>query len=280
MDSHSKNAKVVFKKKLDEPITIINKKVNINKKIVGKKYRSNAQKIIKYFDNLSQEEIITFNENIKEGEIMINIDALNCSNNSDNSDNLDNSFLISSDMIDIVDIKKTVTHEEMVPHTIEPSFGIDRLMYSIFEHNFWLRKEDNRRIVLSLPNILTPYDIGIFQLYNRDDMIKLARNIRDNLMENKFSCYMDQSNVAIGKRYVRADEMGIKYCITIDPGSLEDNSVTIRDRDSMNQIRVNINSLSDKIICDVSLPSEAAPEERPRLSPRIFVVPFFPASHD
>ncbi len=151
-------------------------------------------------------------------------------------------------MINIQEKEIAVEYEDIFPHTIEPSFGIDRLLYSIFEQNFWIRKDDipnsdDKRTVISLPKLLVPYDIAIFQLHNKKEMMELAQQIRELLKENSFQCYIDNSRVSIGKRYSRLDEIGVKYAITIDPGTLQDHQVTIRERDSMKQIRVDINDL-------------------------------------
>ena len=115
----------------------------------------------------------------------------------------------------------------------------------MFEHTFWVRKEDEQRIVLSLPDTLTPYDVAILPLHKKPDMVNLATKIRRDLRKHKITCFNDTSHTNIGKRYSRLDEMGIKYAITVDPGSLEDDKVTIRERDSMKQIRVLIEKLPE-----------------------------------
>jgi glycyl-tRNA synthetase len=141
-------------------------------------------------------------------------------------------------MFDIKEIITKSTFEEYYPHAIEPSFGVDRLLYSVFNHNFWTRKEDVNRVVLSLPYILTPYDVVIFPLHLKQNMIDVSNDIKKLLKLNGYTCYVDNSNVSIGKRYSRLDELSIKYAITIDPGYFKDNKVTIRDRNSTKQIRV------------------------------------------
>ena len=113
---------------------------------------------------------------------------------------------------------------------IFPSFGVDRILYSIYEQNFWLRDEDHNRNVLSLPQCLSPYPIALFKL-----------------SKNSVKFFTDSSSTNIGKKYVRSDEMGIKYAITIDFDTVKDKKVTIRERDTMEQIRVPIDNLLTKI---------------------------------
>lgn len=244
LKAHSVNSNIKFtlKRTLNKPINITTYYVKPNKSIIGKKYKELTSDIVKYFEtlsvSLSQDDANDIQKKMdKNGSLNICIrDNIVCS--------------ITKEMIDVCSTNKVITTEEYYPHVIEPSFGIDRLLYSIFDHNFWYRNynEDQHRVVLSLPKELTPYDVAIFQLYNRDDMINMATTIKTMLIDNKMSCYIDNSSVTIGKRYARLDEIGVKFAITIDPGSLNDNSVTIRDRDSMKQIRVCIDKIVETLV--------------------------------
>ncbi|AYV78868.1 MAG: glycyl-tRNA synthetase [Edafosvirus sp.] len=130
-------------------------------------------------------------------------------------------------------------------HVIEPSFGIDRLLLAIFDHNFKMRKDDNKRTVLSLPYKLCPYEVAIFQLSNKEELISILHQVKASLKNSGFKCYTDMTSTSIGKKYVRTDRIGIKYAITIDFDTLKDNTVTIRERDSTNQIRMQISDLKD-----------------------------------
>lgn len=150
-------------------------------------------------------------------------------------------------MYKIIDVEKKITYREFYPIVIEPSFGIDRLMYTILENNFWNRKEDPNKLVLSLPRELSPYDVSVFQLFNRPELLNMANSIIHKLTQSGFKCYSDYSSIAIGKRYIRADEIGIKYAVSIDPGSLKDGMVELRERNSINQKRVSISQLESLI---------------------------------
>lgn len=194
-------------------------------KEIGKMYKSKSKILVSYLNNLSKlesEKIIkhfTQNDNY-----IVNI------GNED--------FDINKNMVNI-----DLVYDEFHPHVIEPSFGIDRLFYAVFNQNFWTREDDEQRIVLSLPKVLCPYDAAILQLCNDENIMKLVDDIRQDLKSKGFFCYTDSSGVSIGKRYARTDKVGIKYCVTVDYDSLQDNMVTIRDRDSTQQIRIKIEEL-------------------------------------
>ena len=152
-------------------------------------------------------------------------------------------YIIKSSTLTISEEKITTLYDYFIPHVIEPSFGIDRLFYAVLEQNIWQRDIDERRSVLSLPDELIIYDVAVFPLHKKEEMQKIADDIRKRLLSAGFKCYIDESGTAIGKKYVRCDEIGVKNIITVDPGTLKNNLVTIRNRDTMNQIYVHIDDL-------------------------------------
>jgi len=137
------------------------------------------------------------------------------------------------------------SHEDLeidgkIPRVIEPTFGIDRILFSLLDVNF---KEDKDRHYISLPSFISPYDFAIFPLVNKDGVDEYAKTLYKDLKKYFIVYYEDKRS--IGKRYMKADEIGIKYCITIDYQSLEDDTITIRDRDDRSQIRINRNKLKE-----------------------------------
>jgi len=155
----------------------------------------------------------------------------------------DQEYLFESSMFTSLEQKITTMYETFVPHVLEPSFGIDRLMYALLEQNIWQREINEKRLVLSLPESLVLYDIAVFPLHKKEKMCQMADEIRTRLIASGFKCYTDDSNTAIGKKYVRCDEIGVKNVVTVDPGSLQTGNITIRDRDTMNQIIVHKDDL-------------------------------------
>jgi glycyl-tRNA synthetase len=124
-------------------------------------------------------------------------------------------------------------------HVVEPSYGIDRPLYCVLEHAF---VEEKKRGYLRLKKDLAPLEIGVFPLLSRDDLPKKALEVYQELRRQGFMAEYDDSG-SIGRRYARADEIGTPYCVTIDHQTLEDDTVTIRDRDTTEQIRVSLKTL-------------------------------------
>ena len=120
-----------------------------------------------------------------------------------------------------------------VPHVIEPSFGLDRLVYVALEYAYTKR---NKRTVLTLSRDLAPMQVSVFPLMNRDGLPEKADEIYHMLVNEGFSVDWDSSG-SIGRRYARADEVGTPLGITIDYQTLEDGTLTLRDRDSWAQVR-------------------------------------------
>ncbi|KKM00479.1 hypothetical protein LCGC14_1804010, partial [marine sediment metagenome] len=130
------------------------------------------------------------------------------------------------------------------PQILEIAFGIDRIVYTLLETTFNVEKG---RIVLKLNTTLAPNTIAVFPLVkNKEKILKLALKVHRGLLEDRISSFFDVAG-SIGKRYRRQDELGTKWCVTIDYESIENNTVTIRNRDSMEQVRVNITDLNEII---------------------------------
>ena len=131
-----------------------------------------------------------------------------------------------------------------IPQILEIAFGIDRIIYTLLETAFNVKEG---RINLKLIPILAPNTVAVFPLVkNKENIKNLAVKVHRNLLENRINSFFDSAG-SIGKRYRRQDELGTKWCITIDYESLDDNTVTIRERDTMDQIRVNISDLTEII---------------------------------
>jgi glycyl-tRNA synthetase len=135
-----------------------------------------------------------------------------------------------------------------LPHVIEPSFGVERLVYSTLEHNLRMKEE---RLILSLPFEIAPTQAAVYPLVNKDGLVEKAQSIHQSLLRSGLRVEYDDAG-SIGRRYARADEAGIPLGITVDYDTLKDGSVTLRDRDSWNQVRVQINQLKPTIDSIVS----------------------------
>jgi glycyl-tRNA synthetase len=126
-----------------------------------------------------------------------------------------------------------------VPHVIEPSFGLDRLAYVALEYAYTKR---NKRNLLSLSRDIAPIQMSVFPLVSKDNLPEKTKEIYHMLLTEGFLVEFDESG-SIGRRYARADEVGTVLGITIDYQTLEDGTVTLRDRDSWRQVRSKIDCL-------------------------------------
>jgi glycyl-tRNA synthetase len=139
--------------------------------------------------------------------------------------------------------------KKIICHVVEPSYGIDRPFYCILEHSY---TSNGKRKYLKLKKDLAPVDAGVFPLMKRDGLPEKTNEIQEMLKAYGFMTEYDDAG-SIGRRYSRADEIGTPYCITIDHQTLEDGTVTIRDRDTAAQVRVKIQEVPKvlrSLLCD------------------------------
>lgn len=135
------------------------------------------------------------------------------------------------------------TNKKILPHVIEPAVGLNRLMLMVLFNSYKEEGEDGeKRIVLALPANLAPYKAAIFPLLkNKPELVAKAKEIYNSLLKHFPVAWDERGN--IGKRYFAQDEIGTPYCITVDFETLEDNAVTVRNRDTMTQERIPISEL-------------------------------------
>ena len=138
-----------------------------------------------------------------------------------------------------------ITNEKYLPHIIESSVGVGRTFLAVLAEAYTEEKvKDEERIVLKFPSALAPIKVAIFPLLkNKPELVKKARQIYDDL-KAQWMCEYDDSG-SIGRRYRRQDEIGTPYCVTVDFDSLADDTITLRDRDSMKQNRIKVTELSN-----------------------------------
>lgn len=146
-------------------------------------------------------------------------------------------------------------NKSYVPYVVETSIGVDRMFLSVISASYCEEKLENgeERVVLKLPAALAPIKLGVFPLVKKDGLPEKAQEIINNLKFD-FKCQYDEKD-SIGKRYRRHDAIGTPYCVTVDHQTLEDGSVTIRYRDTMQQERVLIDKLLEIISDKVSMKS-------------------------
>jgi len=142
--------------------------------------------------------------------------------------------VVPSSCLDVSVRKEKVSGRKLVPHVIEPSYGVDRILYSLLDHCY-SKKEDY--VTLHLNGLVAPVKVGVFPLMAKDALDAIALEIHEALSSAGFVSYYDDSG-SIGRRYARMDEIGTPFCVTVDYDTKADGSVTVRDRDSTEQLRI------------------------------------------
>ncbi|MDR0900206.1 MAG: glycine--tRNA ligase [Methanobrevibacter sp.] len=217
----------------DEPKNIEKTIIKINMGKFGPSFKGDAPKVKNFLENIDEKEIIAIKEEFdKDNSYFAEIDS--------------ETFEITSEHVDFEKIEEEVKGEKIVPHVIEPSFGIDRILYSVLLHSFHTAINEKDKDYFKLSNSIAPLQIAVFPLLNKKELTEIAIDITQELRQKGFMVDYDTSGT-IGRRYARSDEIGIPIAITIDYDTLEDNSITIRDRDTEEQTRVKINELNNEI---------------------------------
>jgi glycyl-tRNA synthetase len=141
----------------------------------------------------------------------------------------------------------TENGEHITPHVVEPSFGIGRLVYTLLDHAYREDEVDGEaRTYLELDPTVAPTFVGLFPLTDEPELTDLARTVaRDLRGEGLAVTYDDSGN--IGRRYRRQDEIGTPFCVTVDHQTLEEDTVTLRDRDTTEQVRISIADLPETL---------------------------------
>lgn len=152
-------------------------------------------------------------------------------------------YEIPREAIKIVKETQKVTGTRVIPHVAEPSFGAERLVLVALDKAY---SEEDGRVVLRFPRKIAPIKVAVFPLLEKDELVEVARKIYTELMMAGFTVLYDESG-SIGRRYARADEIGVPLAVTVDFQTLADGTVTIRDRDTKQQIRVHTRELKNML---------------------------------
>jgi len=139
------------------------------------------------------------------------------------------------------------SNKSFTPYVVETSIGLDRMFLAVLASSFneEVLENNNSRVVLNIPDFLAPYKVAILPLIKKDGLSEYASKLYDEL-KIYYNISYDEKD-AVGRRYRRQDAIGTPICVTIDHESLKDDSVTLRYRDSMNQVRVNVKNVKEYI---------------------------------
>jgi glycyl-tRNA synthetase len=143
--------------------------------------------------------------------------------------------------------------KSFIPHVIEPTYGVDRNVMAVLSNSYCEDEQGGeKRIFLKLPASLAPVKVAVFPLLkNKPQLSKKAREVYEQLKKEVNGTVMWDDNGNIGKRYRRQDEIGTPYCVTIDFDTLEDDTVTVRHRDTTHQGRIKISELKTSLDADL-----------------------------
>ncbi|PSK35222.1 glycine-tRNA ligase 1, mitochondrial [Candidozyma pseudohaemuli] len=225
------NEKLVVRKPLDQPRTVNNFEVDIDKKKFGPKFRKDAGAVTKFLTDRTQCELEDLAKELADtGKISADVPNVG-------------QVEVPAELVKIERVERTEHVREFTPNVIEPSFGLGRIIYSIFEHSFWARPEDKDRSVLSLPPLVAPTKVLVVPLSSHADLTPLVGKITSALRKAQVPFKVDDSSASIGKRYARNDELGTPFGITIDFDTVKDGSVTLRERDSTKQVRGSLDDI-------------------------------------
>jgi glycyl-tRNA synthetase len=150
----------------------------------------------------------------------------------------------------------TITGRKYIPYVIEPTMGIERIMLAALVDGYLESDGSDGRekgeVVLKLSPVIAPIQVAVFPLVKKDKLPELGQQILQQLNESRIRSIYDESG-SIGRRYRRQDEVGTPWCVTVDFQTLEDDSVTVRDRDSLKQERVKLDKLKDWFFLKLNL---------------------------
>jgi len=235
--TNASGEKLVAMVDLDAPVSVDVVEVVLDKAIVGKGFKKESKVVTNYIAAMSTEEIDTFEKGLNEnGSHVLNINGVE--------------YCILKNMVkEVKRYQKDVHTREVTPHVIEPSFGIGRIMYSVLEHNFQMRDGDEKRTWLSLPPLVAPIKCSVLPLSRTDAFDPFVEKISSALTDLGMIHKVDDSSGSIGRRYARTDEVAIPYGVTIDFDTVNKvpHTVTLRDRDSMKQVRCEMDRIPQLI---------------------------------
>ncbi|KAG7352031.1 glycyl-tRNA synthetase [Nitzschia inconspicua] len=225
LDVHAKATKtpMVATMKYDTPKEMDVAKLKFDRKAIGMVYKKDARMVSSALEALA-EDWKDFEPIAKalEAEGKATVDG----------------YEVTKDMVTWEKTTKKVHEVKFTPSVIEPSFGMGRILYSLLEHSFYQRDMDEQRNVMRFNARVAPQKCAVLPISSSAECNSVVDEIASSLMDIDMATRVDKSSAALGRRYARADEIGVPFAVTVDFDTLRDDSVTIRERDSMIQVRL------------------------------------------
>lgn len=230
LTAHSRGSgkELSAREEFDTPIVVRVLDRKINKGVMGKAYGKDTGAITAAIMNLSDAEAKAMEATLASGA--------KGSVTLPDGRKID----ITREVVSFVEKDERQTGRNFTPAVVEPSFGIGRILYSVLEQAYWVRRDESgkneKRAVFSFLPVLAPQKVAIFPLMMKPELEAPVGVLRDEFVRAGISCRVDDSGAAIGKKYARVDELGIPFAVTVDYEA--DGTVTLRERDSSKQVRV------------------------------------------
>ena len=229
---HSGESFTVFKQ-YDEPKTVERAAVDPDMATLGPEFGGDAGAVADALQTLAERDPDAFDA----AEVEVDVGG--------------ETHAVDTDVANFSVEEVTENGEHITPHVVEPSFGIDRIVYTVIEHAYRTDEVDGEeRTYLALDPEMAATDAAVFPLVSNDDrLLDLADEVTDGLRAAGLSVEYDDSG-SIGRRYRRQDEVGTPFCVTVDRDGLEGDgpdTVTVRERDSARQVRVPVSEVADEI---------------------------------
>nr|CCA14047.1 glycyltRNA synthetase putative [Albugo laibachii Nc14] len=233
---HSKKSKVelVGTHRYPEPEKRLKVEIKSNKGLLGRTFKSDAAYVNEALEELQadMDKALAFEQKLcTHGKAIL---ELKCA---------EKQFTVTREMIQIKLVEVTVREEKYFPSVIEPSFGIGRILTAVFEHSFSIREGDAKRGVMAFKPCIAPIKVSVLPLSTQESLHAVAHQLESVFAQHHIVCRVDTSSVAIGRKYARADELGIPFNVTIDFETATDEAVTLRERDSCQQVRLPISDV-------------------------------------
>ncbi|KAG1734206.1 glycyl-tRNA synthetase [Suillus paluster] len=213
---------LVVRTALKEPIVTEKEVPEFNKKVLGKTYGRDAGILQKAVGEMDESQLIKLKGELAQGSTTISAE--------------EKEFTLTPDLLTIERKTFKQSIREFTPNVIEPSFGFGRILYTLLEHSFWCREQDIERGVLSLPPVVAPTKVLIVPLSAKEEFDPLVQEVSTKLRKAGIFSRVDDSNTSIGKRYARNDELGTPFGVTLDFASVQNRTMTLRERDTTDQL--------------------------------------------
>eukprot|EP00760_Papus_ankaliazontas_P004862 PhM_4_TR1222/c0_g3_i1/m.24347/K01880/GARS, glyS1; glycyl-tRNA synthetase len=231
---HSKKTKKDLSAWEDYPEPVVQKVLDrkINKGILGKTFGKKVPDVVEALMGVPEDRALAIDEELNANPVEVS----NCNGDT---------FKITREMVKFTVKEEKVSGRSFIPNVVEPSFGLGRIIYSLLEQSYWIRRDESgkneQRAVFSFSASMAPFKVALLPLMVKDSIQDTLKTLRASLGAAGVSYRYDDSGAAIGKKYARMDELGIPFAVTVDFEN--DGCVTLRERDSTQQVRVPLNEV-------------------------------------